>query len=44
MTRLPVAFAEDLPPVRRDWTTGRVVVWMMLFASFSLWIGAAFVR
>ena len=24
--------------------TRRVVVWVMLFASFSLWIGAAFVR
>jgi hypothetical protein len=44
MTRLPVTFAEDVQPLRRDWPPGRILLWMMLFGALSLWIGLTLVR
>ncbi len=38
MTRLNLVFADSAPPERKAWPSRRVLAWMLLFASLSLWI------
>ena len=45
MTRLNLTFAEDAPPEpAKAWPTPRVLMWALLFATLSMWIGLTLIR
>ena len=45
MTRLPVTFADEIAaPEPRAWPPRRILMWILLFASLSLWIGETLLR
>ncbi len=44
MTRLNLTFADDTPPQPKSWPTPRVLMWILLFVTLSIWVGLALMR